>query len=85
MLEYGYLRKDNDKIIPNLVVFDRNAHKPYNEALNAELSALKDEIYALFRQAPYITRGYVVEQALINGWLTHNDDMINTLGAYIYL
>ena len=45
----------------------------------------KNEIFALFNQAPSIERGYVVEQAILNGWLKYDDDTINTIGAYIYL
>ncbi len=84
LLEYGYLKKDGS-IIPNVVVFNRNAEKPYNEKLTQKLISLKDEILSLFNQAPSIERGYVVEQAIIDGWLKYDDDTINTIGAYIYL
>ncbi len=84
MLEYGYLKKDGS-IIPNVVIFDRNAEKTYNEKLNKKLTSLRDEIYSLFNQAPDIERGYVVEQAIADGWLKYNEDTINTIGAYIYL
>ncbi len=84
LLEYGYLKKGGS-IIPNVVIFDRNAEKPYNEKLTQKLTSLRNEIYALFTQAPSIERGYVVEQAIIDGWLKYDDDTINTIGAYIYL
>ena len=84
MLKYGYLKKD-DSIIPNVVIFDRNAEKPYNEQLAEKLTSLRDDIYSLFKQAPGIERGYVVEQAILDGWLKYDENTINTIGAYIYL
>ena len=84
LLEYGYLKK-NGSIIPNVVIFDRNAEKTYNEQLTEKLTSLKDEIYSLFKQAPDIGRGYVVEQAILDGWLKYDENTINTIGAYIYL
>jgi len=84
LIEYGYLKKD-DSIIPNIVIFDRNADKSHNEQLTEKLTSLRDEIYSLFKQAPDIERGYVVEQAILDGWLKYDDNMTNTIGAYIYL
>ena len=84
MLSYGYLKKNGDEILPNVVVFDRNAEKMCNAELTAKLSSLKEAIIALFRQAPSIERGYVVEQAVANGWLVFSDDLIPTAGAFIY-
>ena len=84
LIEYGYLKKE-DSIVPNLVIFDRNAEKPYDAQLTQRLTALRNEIYALFRQAPCIERGYVVEQAILDGWLKYDDHTVNTIGAYIYL
>ncbi len=84
LLEYGYLKKDGS-IMPNVVIFDRTAEKPYNEQVAKKLSSLKNEIYALFKQSPDIERGYIVEQAIIDGWLKYDDNTINTIGAYIYL
>ena len=84
LLDYGYLKKD-DSIIPNVVIFDRNAEKPYNEQLTEKLTSLRDDIYSLFKQAPDIERGYIVEQAILDGWLKYDDNTINTIGAYIYL
>ena len=84
LLEYGYLKKE-DSIVPNLVIFDINAEKPYNEQLAKRLTSLKDDIYSLFKQAPDIERGYIVEQAILDGWLKYDDKTINTIGAYIYL
>ena len=84
MLEYGYLKKEGS-IIPNVVIFDRNAEEPHNEELSQKLTSLKNEIFALFNQAPDIERGYVVEQAILDGWLKYDENTINTIGAYIYL
>ncbi|MBO5023294.1 MAG: sigma-70 family RNA polymerase sigma factor [Clostridia bacterium] len=84
LIEYGYLKKECS-IIPNVVIFDRNAEKTNNEQLTEKLTSLRDDIYSLFKQAPDIERGYIVEQAIIDGWLKYDDDTINTIGAYIYL
>ena len=84
MIEYGYLKKEGS-IIPNVVILDRNAEEPHNEELSQKLTSLKNEIFALFNQAPDIERGYVVEQAILDGWLKYDENTINTIGAYIYL
>ena len=84
LLEYGYLKMENETVLPNLVIFDRDKENPYNVELTAKLAALRDEIYALFAEAPGMERGYVVEQALKNGWLTYDENTIKSVGAYIY-
>ena len=84
LLEYGYLKMENETVLPNLVIFDRDKENPYNAELTAKLAWLRDEIYALFAEAPGMERGYVVEQALKNGWLTYDENTIKSVGAYIY-
>ncbi|MBQ7322720.1 MAG: sigma-70 family RNA polymerase sigma factor [Clostridia bacterium] len=84
LLEYGYLKQEGG-IVPNVVIFNRGAERPYNEGLTQKLISLRNEIYALFDQAPNMERGYVVEQAIRDGWLTYGEGMIPTVGAYIYL
>lgn len=44
-----------------------------------------DEIGVLIAQASSVSRGYVVEQALEDGWLRYDEHTINTVGAFIYL
>ena len=85
LLEYGYLKEVDGVINPNVVIFDRSKEKPEHAEMSARLTVLKNEINALFMQAPSITRGYVVEQALEDGWLGYDGNTINTIGAYIYL
>ena len=85
LLEYGYLKTVDGVLTPNVVVFDRNAEKPYNATLTERLGALKQEILALFDNAPAIERGYVLEKAIENGWLRYDENTIKTVGAYIYL
>lgn len=80
MIEYGYIRENNGVPEPNVVIFDDKAE----EKPNAKLTAFRNEIAELKKQAPSITRGYVVEQALENGWLKYSDDLIPTTGAFIY-
>lgn len=85
LLEYGYIKKKSGAIEPNMVVFDSSAKEPDNPELTARLTALKNEIYDLLKQTPFISRGYVVEQALKDGWLSYDENTIHTVGAYIYL
>ena len=35
---------------------------------------MKDDIYSLFKQASDIERGYIVEQAILDGWLKYDDN-----------
>lgn len=85
LLEYGYIKNADGVIEPNVVVFDNNAEMPHNAELTARLTTLVREINALIVQVPSISRGYVVEQALEDGWLKYDENTINTIGAYIYL
>ncbi len=85
LLEYGYLKTVDGVLTPNVVVFDRNAEKPYNAELTERLGALKQEILALFDKVPAIERGYVLEKAIENGWLRYDENTAKTVGSYIYL
>lgn len=85
LLEYGYLKKEDGKLLPHVVVFDNRAKNPGADAPNGKLTSLKEEICSLFRRAPHIERGYVVEQALADGWLKYDDSTCRTIGAFIYL
>jgi len=80
LAEYGYLRQNGEEYLPNLVIFDRSAP----ESPLPDLHALKEEIIDLMRKNPGISRGYVVEQALENGWLTYNESTPAAAGAFIY-
>ena len=85
LLEYGYLKRHGEEIVPNVVIFDIQKKKDSDKKLAEKLAALREEICHLFDQAPKIERGYVVEQALEDGWLVYGEDTIATVGAYIYL
>ncbi len=85
LIGYGYLKREDTKILPNILIFNRNAEEPNNDALKAKLTSLCDEIYGLLSQAPGIGRGFVVEQALKNGWIKYDNDTVKTIGAYIYI
>ncbi len=84
LIKYGYIKEKDGAISPNLVVFDREA-KSNNEAVTAKLSALNDEILELMALAPNIERGYVVEQAIQDGWLKYDENTVKTIGSFIYL
>ena len=85
LAEYGYVKMAGGTVIPQVVIFDREAEKQIGQDALERLTKLKEEICGLFRQDPGIERGYVVEQAIRDGWLNHNDDTIGTVGAYLYL
>ncbi|MDE6748164.1 MAG: hypothetical protein K2K21_03755 [Lachnospiraceae bacterium] len=88
LLKYGYIKNMNGVIEPNVVVFKSNADnagKPYKVDPADRMTVLIGEIGILIKQVQSITRGYVVEQALKDGWLKYDENTINTIGAYIYL
>ena len=78
LIAFGYLKKDGS---PNVLIFNENAKSQPTE----KLTALKEEIKELFKKAPHIQRGYVVEQAIENGWLVYDERTLPTVGAYIYM
>lgn len=84
LLKYGYLKKVGNEIKPNLVVFDRNAQPRCSKEVGDELSKLYKEAIELIKKAPSISRGYVIDKAIENGWLVYSDDMMPTVGAFIY-
>ena len=43
-----------------------------------------NEIIELLKECSDINRGYIVDQALEDGWLKYDEDTINTVGAFIY-
>lgn len=83
LIEYGYIKKDGEKILPNLVIF--KGGKTENQETEAKLHQLVKDIGELLKQAPFIQRGYVLEQAIANGWLNYNGDIPANAGAFIYL
>jgi hypothetical protein len=85
LVEYGYAKMVDGVLTPNVLIFERPAGKPENAALAGKLGALMQEIFALFAQAPSIERGYVLEQAIEDGWLTYDENTDKAVGAYINL
>jgi hypothetical protein len=85
LLEYGYIKTVNGVLTPNVLVFYPNAGANCNAEAAAKLAALKQEIFDLFAKAPSIERGYVLEQAIENGWLSYDENTDKAVGAYINL
>lgn len=86
LLQYGYIRRTDDgKLAPALLLLDHNAEESYSAETAASLTALREEIVRLICKAPHITRGYVAEQALKDGWLRYDEHTPVAAGAYIYL
>ena len=81
LIKYGYLKKDNNVIKPNVLIFNRGKSIDKN---NEILSNLKNEIIELLKECSDINRGYIVDQSLEDGWLKYDGDTINTVGAFIY-
>ncbi|MBQ8717956.1 MAG: hypothetical protein IJY66_01660, partial [Clostridia bacterium] len=85
LLEYGYIKTVNGVLTPNVLVFYPNAGANCNAEAAAKLAALKQEVFDLFAKAPSIERGYVLEQAIEDGWLTYDENTDKAVGAYINL
>lgn len=79
LLSYGYLKKDSNGIQPNVLIFTEGNEKNKSK----KLAQLRNEIMELLKEVPFIERGYIVEQALEDGWLNFDKNTINTVGAYI--
>lgn len=85
LLGYGYLKKVDGILSPQVVVFDRNAREHFSEKTSAALGTLREEIAALIARTPSVTKAYVVDQALRDGWLKMDEHTLSVIGAYIYL
>lgn len=85
LLGYGYLKRADGILSPQVVVFDRNARERFPEKTSTALAALREEITALIAQTPSVTKAYVVDQALQDGWLKMDEQTLSVIGAYIYL
>lgn len=81
LIEYGYLKNDNSVVKPNVLIFNKGKSIDKN---NEILTNLKNEIIELLKECSDINRGYIVDQALEDGWLKYDEDTINTVGAFIY-
>lgn len=81
LLSYGYLKNDNGVIKPNVLIFNKGKSLGND---NQKLTDLKNEIMNLFKQCSSIERGYIIDQALEDGWLKFDENTINTVGAFIY-
>jgi RNA polymerase sigma factor (sigma-70 family) len=85
LLEYGYIKTVDGVLTPNVLVFYSYAEAVCDAEAAVKLAALKQEIFDLFAKAPSIERGYVLEQAIENGWLTYDENTDKAVGAYINL
>ena len=87
LIEYGYVKKINDTLKPNTVIFYK---KVADNEPSEKIVKLRDELVDLFKQtlSPYISfldRGLIFEQALNDGWLKYDDKSEITIGSYIYI
>ena len=83
LLKHGYLKVDNEEIIPNIVIFTKgNCNKKLDNY--ERIIKLRDEIVIMMGKAKDISRGYIIDQAINLGWLKFDENTINTVGAYIY-
>lgn len=81
LLSYGYLKNDNGIIKPNILIFNKGKSLSKD---NQILTNLKNEIIELLKQCSSIECGYIIDQALEDGWLTFDENTIHTVGTYIY-
>lgn len=84
LLQYGYLKEHKGLIQPNVVVFDNTSDSKCSDEVTFKMTNLKNEIIELLKQTSSISRGYIIDQALEDGWLKYDENTINTIGAYIY-
>lgn len=82
LLKYGYAKTENGRVVPNVVIFNPKAPEVYDDTVAAKLRALRAEMSELVLKAPDIERGYVVEQALENGWLKYDENTLVSAGAF---
>jgi len=85
LTEYGYIKKENGIIKPNVVVFKCRGQRSSNEALHKKIDTLISEMGELITNAPMISRGYVIEQAIADGWLKYDGTFNGPEGAFIYI
>ena len=83
LVGYGYLKEKDGKPVPQYVIFEPARSEHYGDDVKERLAALDREISALIGAAPHINRGYVVEQALENGWLRYDEHTPPVVGAYV--
>ncbi len=81
LIEYGYLKRDNSVVKPGVLIFNKGKSIDKN---NEILTNLKNEIIELLKECSDINRGYIVDQALEDGWLKYDENTINTVVAFIY-
>ncbi len=81
LLMIGYLKKENGEIKPNILILHN--YNPLNSS-NEKINQLQKEIVELIKQTTLFERGYIVDDALENGWLKKDETTINTVGSYIY-
>ena len=84
LLKYDYLKQENEKIVPNIVIFTQGKVDIKQLKNYEKISKLRKEITELIGKAKDISRGYIIDQALDLGWLKYDENTINTVGAYIY-
>lgn len=81
LLSIGYLKKENEEIKPNILIL--NKYNPLNTS-NTKIIELNKEIVELLKKTKFFERGYIIDEAIENGWLKYDENTINTVGAYIY-
>ena len=81
LLSIGYLKKENGEIKPNILIL--NKYNPLNTS-NTKIIELQKEIVELLKKTKFFERGYIIDDAIENGWLKYDENTINTIGAYIY-
>ena len=81
LLSIGYLKKENGEIKPNILIL--NKYNPLNTS-NTKIIELNKEIVELLKKTKFFERGYIIDDAIENGWLKYDENTTNTIGAYIY-
>ena len=75
------MKKENEEIKPNILIL--NKYNPLNTS-NTKIIELQKEIVELLKKIKFFERGYIIDDAIENGWLKYDENTINTVGAFIY-
>jgi len=118
LLQYGYIRKDGEGYVPNILVFEGRISDKYVSELceedQNEIRTIADQIRKLFNELTEYSnkvtmndlparfrknesvcalacgnvgfdRSDVLEQAISDGWIKHDENTSKVIGAYLIL
>jgi len=70
---YWIFEKENEEIKPNILIL--NKYNPLNTS-NTKIIELNKEIVELLKKTKFFERGYIIDDAIENGWLKYEKTLI---------